>query len=99
MKEKEKGTSIDQECIALDAAMTNHLVDGLTLDVLLTAHTLGFQNKELESKLVNNLDGRKVWKRNWRSVYDGKVQLQLPNSFLPVCRVKGYVHRRGNHGQ
>ena len=97
--EKEKGTSIDQECIALDAAMTHHLVDGLALEVLLSAHALGFQNKELESKLVNNLDGRKVWKRNWRSVYDGKVQLQLPNSFLPVCRVKGYVHGRGQHGQ
>ena len=72
--EQEKGTSIDQDCIALDAVITHHLVAVLAIKLLGSAHALGFQNKELESKLVRNLDSRKVWERNWASLYGDKVR-------------------------
>ena len=64
--EKEKGTSIDQECIALDAAMTHHLVDNLAAEA-------GIRMDDWSQRLAN-FHARRDWERNWASLYGDKVR-------------------------
>ena len=64
--EQEKGTSIDQECIAFDAATAHHLIDNLAAEA-------GIRMDDWSQRLVN-FHARRDWERNWNSLYGGKIQ-------------------------